>query len=97
MPKDHIVNDLVFTPSTIDPRIYYRRNTKYDGTNYYDILLVYVDGVLVWIHYAKAVMAIISEKFDIKNDNIAELKLYLGGNLDKFQLPNGKYTWIITS
>ena len=36
-------------------------------------------------------MAGIAVKFEIKNDDIAEPKLYSGGNVDKFQLPNGKY------
>ena len=42
-------------------------------------------------------MAGISAKFEIKNDEIAEPKLELGGNVEKFQLPNGKYAWSITS
>ena len=42
-------------------------------------------------------MAGISEKFDIKNDETDEPKIYSGGNIEKFQLPNGKYAWSITS
>ena len=38
----------------------------------------------------------IAAKFEIKNDEIAESKLYLGANVEKFQLKNGKYAWIIT-
>ena len=42
-------------------------------------------------------MAGIAAKFEIKNDEIAEPKLYLGGNVEEFQLPNGEYAWSITS
>ena len=42
-------------------------------------------------------MAEIAAKFEIKNDKISEPKLYLGGNVEKFQIPNGKYAWTITS
>ena len=91
MFKYHIVNCLGFAPSTIDPDMYYRCNTKEDSTDYYDVLLVFVDNVLACIHDAKAVMAGIAAKFEINNDKIAEPKLYLGGNIEKFQLPNGKY------
>ena len=42
-------------------------------------------------------MARISETFEIKNDEIAGPKIYLVGNVEKFQLPNGKYACIITS
>ena len=38
----------------------------------------------------------IEAKFEIKNDNIAEPKLYLGGNVEKFQLPNSNHAWSIT-
>ena len=39
----------------------------------------------------------ISAKSEINNDEIAEPELYLGGNVEKFQLPNGKHAWSITS
>ena len=42
-------------------------------------------------------MAGISEKYKVKNDEIAEPKLYLDRNVEKFQLSNGKHAWIITS
>ena len=68
-----------------------------DGNDYYEILLVYVDNVLAYSHDSEAVMVGIAAKFDIKNDRIAEPKLYFGGKVEKFQLPNGKYAWSITS
>ena len=42
-------------------------------------------------------MAGIAAKFDIKKDKIAEPKLYWGGNVENFQLLNGKHSWSITS
>ena len=42
-------------------------------------------------------MAGIAVKFEIKNYDIAEPKIYLCGSIEKFQLPNGKHAWIITS
>ena len=71
MFKDHIVNCLGFTPITIDPEIYYQRNTKEDGNDYYEILLVYADDVLACSHDAKAVMAGIAANSEINNDIIA--------------------------
>ena len=59
--------------------------------------MVYVDGVLACSHDSKAVMAGISAKFEIKNEDIDEPKLYLGVNVEKFQLTNGKYELSITS
>ena len=42
-------------------------------------------------------MAGITAKFDINNDKIAEPKLYLGVNVEKFRFKNGKYAWSIIS
>ena len=33
-------------------------------------------------------MAGISAKFEINNDEISDPKIYLGGNIEKLQLPN---------
>ena len=65
----------------IDPGMYYRRNTREDIIDYYELLLVYAENVLECSHGAKVVMAGISERFEIKNNNIAGPKLYLGGNV----------------
>ena len=91
MFKHHIVNCLGFTPITIDPAMYYWCNTKEDGTDYYYILLVYVDDVLLYSHDANTVVAVITANFEINNDKIAEPNAYLGGNVEKFHFPNGKY------
>ena len=61
--KYHIVNCLGFIPSTIEPYMHYWRNKKEDGTDYFELLLVYVDNILACIHDAKAVMARIAAKF----------------------------------
>lgn len=58
---------------------------------------MYVDDVLACSHDPKGIMLGIAAKFDIKNDEIEEPKLYLGGNVEKFQLPNGKVAWSLTS
>ena len=76
MFKDHTVNCLWFTAGTIEPDMYYWHNAKQDFTDYYELLLVYVDNILACSHDAKAVMAGIEAKFDIKNDEMIEPKLY---------------------
>ena len=51
--KDHIVDKLEFTLRVVDPDMYYRRNVKADGTECYELLVVYVDNVLACSHYLK--------------------------------------------
>ena len=53
--------------------------------------MVYVDDVLACSHDAKVVMLGIVAKYNINNDEIAEPKIYLCGNAENLQLPNGKY------
>ena len=53
--------------------------------------MVNADKVLSCSHDTEAVMAGTVAKFEIKNDEITEPKIYLGGNVENFQLPNGKY------
>ena len=46
MFKTFIEQHLGFTPSLIDPDLYYRRQSRGDGSEYYELLLLYVDDVL---------------------------------------------------
>ena len=59
--------------------------------------MVCVDDALACSHDSKAVMVGIPATFEIKNEDIDEPKLYLGVNVEKFQLTNGKYELSITS
>ena len=54
--KDYIESVLEFVPSKLDSDLYYRRSRKPDGTEYYQLLLVYVDDVLAISHDPRAIM-----------------------------------------
>jgi len=69
--------------------MYWRRNTKQDGSAYYELLLVYVDDVLAVSHDPKAIMELIGKRFEIKNDEYGPPSRYLGGDIEKFHLPDG--------
>ena len=67
------------------------------GSPYYELLLVYVDDVLCISHAPEeAVMKAIGGRFEIKNDEIAPPKTYLGADVEKFQLPDQTYAWSLT-
>ena len=53
MFKDFIKAKLGFKSSRVDPDMYYRRNTRDDGSAYYKLLLVYVDNELAISHVPK--------------------------------------------
>ena len=61
MFKDYIVSRMVFTPSTVDGDMYYRRNNDRNHTPYYELLLVYVDNVLAISHDPDRIMQTIGK------------------------------------
>ena len=64
--KEYIdLKKMGFTPSLSDPDIYYRKQSRPDNTKYYELLLVYVDGVLAISHDPKSIMETIGKGFDL--------------------------------
>ena len=68
MFKDFIEAKLGFTPSRVDPDMYYRRNYHPSGKQYYELLLVYVDDTLAISHDPGEIIEKIGMRFEIKND-----------------------------
>ena len=83
MFSQFIINDLKFKPTSADPDVYLRRAKRNDGTEYYEMLLVYVDDVLCISEDPMTIMKMIGDKFDIKNNEIIPPKMYLGGGIEK--------------
>jgi hypothetical protein len=46
MFSNFVTNTLGFTPTRIDPDVYYRKGIRPNGDAYYEYILVYVDDVL---------------------------------------------------
>ena len=65
MFKDFIELKLGFKSSRVDPNMHYRRNIRSDGSPYYDLLLVYVDGVLVISHDPEVIMKAIGKTIEV--------------------------------
>ena len=61
--------------------MYIRAQTKLDGTDYYEMLLVYVNDILVLSHDMKPIMDGISAQFRLKKDSLGPLKQYLGATI----------------
>jgi hypothetical protein len=97
MFKDFIESSLGFKSSRVDPDMYYRRNARTDGSEYYELLLVYVDDVLAISHNPEKIMKEIGMRFEIKNNEYGPPTMYLGGDIEKFQLPDGSSAWSMTS
>jgi hypothetical protein len=48
--QQSILEDLQFEPTIIDPDVYRRRLRKPSGMEYWELLLVYVDDILIFSH-----------------------------------------------
>ena len=69
-----------------------------DGQHsYYELLLVYVDDILCISGDPRAIMDVIGSKFEIKNNDISEPTMYLGADVERYQLPNGHSVWSMHS
>ena len=66
MFKDSIEAKLGFTPTRIDPDMYYRRNYHPSGEQYYELLLVYVNDVLAISDDPGEIMEKIGMRFEKK-------------------------------
>jgi hypothetical protein len=69
------------------------RGVAGSGVEYYELLLVYVDDVLVISHDPQAVMREIGSAFEIKDGKTGEPERYLGANIEKFEIDDGQKVW----
>ena len=68
MFKEYIVSRMGFVPSSLDRDMYYRRSKDEQGACYSELLLVYINDVLAISHDPEAIMKVIGQGFEIKNN-----------------------------
>ena len=57
------------------------------------MLLVYVDDVLAISHEPKVLIDAIGEYYKVKPGSDKEPDIYLGANVEKVQMPDGREVW----
>jgi hypothetical protein len=87
-----VVEGLGYTSTIADPDVYRREATKANGDRYYELILVYVDDILCISENPEATLSAIAKVFDL-GDTIKEPDRYLGANLRKWALPDGRTVW----
>jgi hypothetical protein len=88
--------DLGYTSTNVDPDVWIRAQVKPDGFEYYEMVLVYVDDIMVLSHDTKSMMDAIANLFKLKEGSVSEPTQYLGANVGKYQLPDGHECWSMT-
>ena len=63
---------------------------KDNGHQYYEMLFVYVDDILALSHQAENAIKEITAFYKAKDGSIKPPDIYLGANISRMQLPEGK-------
>ena len=75
-----------------DADVWRRRAAKPDGFEYYELVLVYTDDILCVSHQPQVTMDMLSQLYDLK-DTVKPPQRYLGANIDRWTLPDGRDVW----
>jgi hypothetical protein len=86
------LRDMNFVSSQADPDVWIRA-----ANAHYELLLVYVDDILIFAKNPKSIMDALGQLYELKPDSEKETDLYLGVNVEKFRVPNGRTEWCMSS
>ena len=86
------LEEIGFVPSRADPDVWLKEATKPTGERYYQWITCYVDDLLAISHDPKSIMANIAKTYDFK-DGAQPPDRYLGANISRWQLPDGREVW----
>ena len=82
------LRDLGYSSTQADPDVWIKVMN-----DHYEMVLVYVDDILIFNRDPKLVMDELGNQYELKPESVKQLDIYLGANLDKVQLPDGRSEW----
>jgi Reverse transcriptase (RNA-dependent DNA polymerase) len=86
------LRELQFTSTQADPDVWIQSS----GTHY-DMVLVYVDDILIFAKNAKLTMDELGKPYEFKPESVKEPDIYLDADMEKVQLPDGRVEWAMSS
>eukprot|EP00957_Ditylum_brightwellii_P022076 1665497-Ditylum_brightwellii.AAC.1 len=89
MVKDTMLS-LGFQPCKADPDVWMRQAVTPCGFEYWEYVLIYVDDILHIAYDTHPVMKELAKLYELKEGSVGEPKRYLGANVEKYQLPDGR-------
>ena len=90
------LDSLGYKPTQSDPDVWLKKAVKPNGDEYYKYMLVYVDDVLHLAHDPLEDMKRLNQVYRLK-EGFGPPDRYLGANVEKVQLKNGKECWSMHS
>ena len=92
-----VLYDLQYTPTKADPDVWIRPAVKVDGSEYYEMVLCYVDDVLAISTHPMKTIDGIKGVFKLKGDKAEPPDMYLGASLQKVETADGTSCWSMSS
>ena len=86
-------HDMDFLPTVADSYLYHRQSRKPNSENYHELLLVYVDDVLYFLHNPQLIMDALALTYDMKDKSVGPSNIYLGAKIKKYYVRSGKSHW----
>ena len=90
-------SELGFKPTRADPDVYIRRSTNEEQKDYYEMLLCYVDDILLCSHSPDPTIKQLKGKFRLKEDSLGAPQHYLGAQIKIFSDMYGKECYAMSS
>ena len=81
------LKELGYTPSKVDTNVYMQAAVKSDGKKYCENVMGYVNVICACGESPQSQMDAIAKRFKLKDGSVEEPKLYLGANIEKFEIP----------
>lgn len=91
------LKSLGYRPTEADRNVWLKPGVKPDGFKYYQMILVYVDDILHVSHDPNVVIGMLRTMYELKEDSVGVPTRYLGANVERVQLHDGKEVWAMTS
>jgi Reverse transcriptase (RNA-dependent DNA polymerase). len=88
---------LGYNPSEADRNVWLKPGVRPDGFKYYQMILVYVDDILHLSHEPNIVMDALRNSYELKKGSVGQPDRYLGANVERVQLQDGRETWAMSS
>ena len=95
--QDMIMGELKFVQTKADRDVYIRAAVGADGFEYYEMILVYVDDLLVLSETAASILEQIDARFKLKPGSVGPPTTYLGAQIEPYQLPDGATVWSMSA
>lgn len=89
--------DMGFVDTKADPCVLRRERKRSSGESYYELILVYVDDILLVSDSLEPLFEEIDKHYKIKKGSIGPPSMYLSAQIYQHNLPSGASAWGMSS